>query len=366
MAANKVYVALGVEATRGTAESSTVGFLPVTSTKPPELVPEDQRYNEYRGQESSLGEIGTRRMATSWKYSLEMNVFTESGGGSKAMVANLIKHFMGFCGSSQNGSTGQYLHMMYPVFNPTSVTAGYLGTKALTVNFNQSEGDTVKNHAWEGGLVTGLVFTQEQKQPLKLTVNMIGQKKQATGTAISTPTYAAENLLCDYHDLLVYTGTITRTGTGPNFTQFAFGSATAVYPFKVTLTLENGKVDEMVFSGTPYPNKQMMGQFKATLVMDFDFSDPAAGFSSVDEVNNFLAGIAQTNFFLYWNTGTQAETGDTHGIYIDLPVMINKGGIPEFSKESDPRVSLTYEADMDETTAKYLVGIMMKNTATAI
>lgn len=365
MAANQVYLALGVEAARGTAESTTVGFLPLTSAKLPEYQPDDQRRGEFRGEQSALGDIGTRRMSRKWSYSLETNFFTESGT-KKNMVGALLKHFFGFCGSSQNGATGQYLHMMYPVHNPLSTSTGFLGDTALTVNFNVSEGDTVKNHAWEGGVITGLTFSSEPGQLLKLTATMMGQKKVASGTAIASPTFAAENLRCDYADLKVYTGTITRTGIAPDFTQFAFLSASRVYPDKVTLTLENGKTDSLTHAGVDYPTKQNLGKFKATLAMDFDFADPASGFNTVDEVNNFLAGIAMTNFLLHWDTGTQAGTGDNHGLYIDLPVMTNKGGTPEFSADSDPKVSLTYEADFDATTTEYLIGVMLKNTADEI
>jgi hypothetical protein len=366
MAAKKIYLALGIEAARGTAESTTVGFLPLSSTKLPDFQPDDQRKNDFRGEESSLGDIGWRRMSTKWVYSLETPFYSESGGGIKSGPCALLKHFFGFCGSSLNAATGQYLHMMYPVADPLLTDTGFLGATALTVNFNQSEGETVKNHAWEGGLVSGIVLTSEPGQLLKLTANLMGQKKVVSGTAIATPTFAAENLSCWYKHLKVYTGTITRTGTAPNFTQFAFTSATRLYPGKVVLTLENGKTDTLIHAGVDYPTKQNIGKFKATLAMDFDFSDPASGFNTVDEVNAFLAGIATTNFFLHWDTGTQAGTGDNHGLLIDLPVMTNKGGVPEFSADSDPKVTLTYEADMDAATTEYLVGCMVKNTADEI
>jgi hypothetical protein len=366
MAANKLYLALGVEAARGTAESTTVGFLPLTNAQLPQFQPDDVRKEEFRGEESALGDIGFRRMSRKWTYSLETNFFTESGGGSKAMVAALLKHFFGFCGSSQNGATGQYLHMMYPVHNPLSTDSGFLGASALTPNFNLSEGETVKNHAYEGGIVTGITLLQEPGKLLKLTANLSGQKKVASGAAIATPTFAAENLRCDYKDFKLYTGTITRTGTAPNHTTFAFGSATQVIVDTITLTLESGKSDNLVLAGVDYPTIQRLGKFKATLTFTIDFSDPATGFSSVDQVNNFLADIATTNFFLHWDTGTQAGTGDNHQLYIDLPVCTNKGGVPEFSRDSDPKVSLTYEADMDAATTGYLVGLMLKNTAATI
>lgn len=363
MAANKFYIAVGEEATRGTAESSTVGFVPVTSAAVPAFEPDDVRKQEYRGEEAALGDIGTRRMSTKWSYALEQNLFSEAGT-TAGITGTILKHFFGKAVSTQNASTGQYFHQMYPVHNPTN--AANLSTKALTINTNYSEGDTVKNHAYEGGLVTGLVFSQEPGQLLKVTANMVGQKKVASGTAIATPTYAAENLRFDYADLTMYTGTITRTGTGPNYTDYAFGSATQVIVDNYTLTLESAKTDNLVLAGVDYPTKDRLGKFKVTLQITLDFADPAAGFNSVDQVNNFLGGIATTNFFMHYDTGTQAGSGDNHSLYLDCPVMTNKGGPPEFTLDTDPMVTLTYEGDFDTATTSYIIGLMLKNTATAV
>lgn len=363
---NQVYVAIGEETTRGTAENSTVGFLPVTSGVEPTPNPDDRRRGEFRGEESSLGDISYRRMSRAWNYELVFNAFSEAGS-TKGIVGTILRHFFGFGSSAQNGATGQYYHMMYPVYNPLSTDAGFLGAKALTVNHNSSQGDTVKNFPWAGGICQSLKFTQQPSELLSISIGMVGQALPTAEAEIGSPTFPAENLRFDYADLTCYTGTITRTGTGPDYTNFTFGSATSFIPTSYELTIENGKTDNIVLAGVDYPTVIKNGKFKVTLSMVIDYSDPAAGFNPVDQWANSLAGIAQTNFFFHYDTGTQAGTGDNHQLYIDLPVLNNMSKTPpERSLEEDPVITLNYEGDFDAATTAYIIGVMLKNTATAI
>ena len=113
MSENILYLAVGEEAARGTAESSTVGFMPITSGAFPAYKPEDTRRQEFRGESSAKGDIGMRRLMKKWSYSPEINVFSESGSTS-GMVGTLFKHLFGKMTSAQNAATGQYYHMAYP------------------------------------------------------------------------------------------------------------------------------------------------------------------------------------------------------------------------------------------------------------
>ena len=119
-------------------------------------------------------------------------------------------------------------------------------------------------------------------------------------------------------------------------------------------------------SGLDYPDKTRMGKYLVTLDITIDWEDPSSGFSSVDDINSWLAAAGSTNFFLHWDTGTQAGTGDNHSLYIDLPIMQRMGGAPDLSRDKDPMVTLKYEGLYDATTTKYLIGVLLKNTATAI
>lgn len=360
---NKFYVAIGEEATRGTAESTTVGFVPVLNGKLPSMEFDDKRRAEFRGEDTVKGDTTFIRMSQKWSGSIESPFFTEAGT-VKGIMGTLIKHFFGDVTTSQNAATGQYRHMFYPVNDPFAT--GALDTKALTVNANLNEGATVKNHAFRGGRVKSLAFNQEVGDHLKFTAELMGQSKVASGTAIASPVYATENLRCDYNNLTVYTGTITRTGTPPDYTTFAFGSATQIKPDKVSVKIENGMEGIMRLSGVDYPDKTRMGKYKVTLELTLDWEDPASGFSSADDLNAWFASASSTNFFLHWDTGTQAGTGDNHMLDIDLPLMQRMGGEPEYSLDKDPMITLKYEGSLDTATTTYLVGILLKNTATAV
>lgn len=363
MPKNSIYLALGEEASRGTAESSAVGFIPLLSPGIPKMEFEDKPREEYRGGEAAKGVTGVRRMNRSWSSTLEMPFFTESGG-EKGAAGTLLKHFFGACSTAQNASTGQYGHMLYPSSDPFS--SANLGTKALTLNLNINEGSEMKNWPFVGGRVKSLAFDQEAGSPLKVTAELTGQFRDAVAPEVGSPVFAAENLRCDYNNLSVYTGAITRTGTAPDFTDFSFGSATRVRPDKISLKLENGMEDALRLSGLDYPDRTRLGRFKATLELTIDWEDPASGFSSVDEFNSWMESASTTNFFLHWSTGTQAGTGDDHAFYVDLPRMVRKGGGPEYSLEKDPMATLTYEALCDESAAGYLAGVLLKNTASSI
>lgn len=365
MAENKLYIAVGEEAARGTAQVVTVGFIPTDDAAIPKLELDDKLRKEFRGENSVLGDTAVRRMSRKWGGSIKMPFFTEAGT-TKGMVGTLLKHLFGKVNSAQNAATGQYYHMMFPVADPFA-TAN-LGDKALTLNCNINEGTVMKNWPFVGGRIKSLSLDQEPGSQLKASLAFFGQFEGTVTAELGSPAYAAENLRCDYNNLKVYTGTISRTGTGPDFTAITFGSATQLKPDKISLKLENGFEDAMRLSGVNYPDKtRVNGQFKASLELTIDWEDPASGFSSVDEFNAWLASASSTNFALHWDTGVQAGTGDNHGLIIDLPIMRRVGGdLPSVSLDKDPMITLKYEGLYDATTCKYIAGLMLKNTASAV
>ena len=363
MVDNKHYVAVGEEAVRGTAESTTVGFIPLLEPLFPTYEPEDMTREEYRGEEAALGRTAQRRMSEKWSGSLVMPLFTEAGTVA-GMMGTLLKHFFGKVTSAQNAATAQYLHMLYPTATPFA--AGNLDNDALTLNVNLPEGGTMINWPHVGGRVKSLQFDVEPGQPVKVTVEMFGTQRDTRAAEIGSPAYPAENLRLDYNTFTFYTGTITRTGSAPDYTDFAFGSADTIKPDKVTLKLENGMEDMIRLAGVQYADKtRLNGIFKASLEFTMDWEDPASGFSSADDVAAWVAAASETNFFLHFDTGTVAGTGDNHQVYIDLPNMMRRGGDPELTLESDPMVTLKYESLYTSTTA-YPFGAMIKNTATVL
>jgi hypothetical protein len=133
----------------------------------------------------------------------------------------------------------------------------------------------------------------------------------------------------------------------------------------VTVSVENGFEDVLRLCGQDYADKTRVGKSKVTIEFNLDWEDPASGFSSADDFNLWIASASATNFFLHFDTGTQAGTGDNHSLYIDIPNAQRMGGEPEYDLTTDPMVTLKYEGLVDSTTL-YNVALMLKNTAAAV
>lgn len=363
MADTRAFVAVGEEAARGTAESSTVGYIPVMSYALPKPDYMAKKREDFRGEETALGHTTEERWGQRWDgLSLETKFYTEAGV-AKGIVGTLLRHFFGKATSSQNGATGQYRHMLYAVNDPFGAAA--LAAKAITYNMNLTHGETLKNYPYVGGRVSKLAFKQEPGAPLVMSVDGMGQKLNAIGAGLASPTFPAENLRCDYNALTVRQGAVvTRTGTAPDYTDIT-SNGTVVKPDSLTLELERGMEDRQVLDGTTSPGKTTVGMLTGKLSMGFDFEDPASGFSSVAEFLAWVAGVSSTNYLLTWNTGTQAGTGDNHSLIIDLPVCNRIGGMPEIKRDAGSKITLEYDLHYG-ATPKYAAGILLKNTATAV
>lgn len=361
MGEHKHYLAIGEEAVRGTASKEIVAFVPLLNFGGTGFEPTDEPRKEFRGGVSALGDTYMRRLQRKWSRDFDIPFFTEAGSQDGGMV-RLLEHFFGKRNSAQNGGTGQYYHMLYPVAAPYA-TAN-LGTKALTFNSNFSKGADVKNHPLIGGRVGGLKFTQESGSGLVINVPAFGQTVGVAEDEVGNPTFAPESMRVMYNHLTCYTGTIIRTGVAPDYTDFAFGSATSFVPDNVTITFEDNREDKLRLAGVDYPDKTINNKVMVTVEMTIDFEDPAAGFSSVDEFDAWLASVTdETNLFFHWDTGVQVESGDNHSLFIDLPRLFRAGGDPEFDVENDPVITLTYKGLMDASTTQYQGGIMVKNGA---
>lgn len=363
MAENQHYIAIGEEAARGVKESTTVGFVPILGQFVPDVEYDDQDIKAFDGRQGALGASDKRRMSQKWAASLEMALFTEAGvtGG---MIGTLFKHFFGKVNSALGSGVGQYYHMYYPVQDPFS--AANLGDKALTLNSNINEGAVMKNWPHVGARVKSLTFVSEPGQPTKLTVEFFGQFKDTTTVEIGSPTFPLENLRCDYNNLKSYYGGVTRVGVAPDYTDFTFVGATEFAHDKVTIKIENMFEDKLRNSGKNYPDKtNVKGAFAVTVDISTDWEDPSSDFSSVDEYIAYHNGISYQDLHFFWDTGTPADSGDNHAMHIDLPRMERVSVNPSYDIEADPTVEISY-AGMYSAADLYKVGLMLKNTATAV
>ena len=363
MADTRAFLAIGVEAVRGTKEATTVGFVPLEDFSLPKVDYMSKKRQGFRGEETALGATTEERWGEKWEGPFNMRFYTEAGGGN-GIMGSLFKHFFGTATSSQNAATGQYRHMFYAVNDPFGPGAT-LESKGLTFNENSTQSGTLKNFPFLGGRVKKITLKQELGASLIMSIETMGQKLDTVTAGIASPTFAAENLRCDYNNLDMRMGaTVTRTGTAPDYTALSSNGA-VVKPDSVTIEIERGMVDEQVLDGTTSPGKTSVGELTGKLSMTIDYEDPASGFSSVDEFMAWIAGVSETNFFLAWNTGTQAGTGDNHMLIIDLPACNRLGGPPEIKRDGKSKITLEYDFHYSATT-KYAIGMLLKNTAAAV
>lgn len=360
-----VYVGIGEEAIQGTPEVSTVGFIPVLSYAGLGYQPEDMmRGDQFRGEDAPLGATSTRRLTQRWEQSLDIPFYTE-GGTEAAVMAQILKHFFGGGTSVQNASTGQYAQMFYPRSNICA--SANLGTKALTLNPNFSHGDNVKNHPEVGARIKSISFKQERGQRLVMTVAFFGQYLSPITAELGSPAFAAENLACYFDHMNCYTGTITRVGSAPDYTDITFGSATSFDCDDVTVTFECDRDLEIQNgAGVNYPTLTVGGAYKTTVEITKNFDSPASGFNPVTEFETWLTSVKLKNFAFHWDTGTQAGTGDNHGLILDFPRLVMAPIDPEFDVEKDSKITLKFDDGEKGATTLYKGAVLLKNTVTAI
>lgn len=357
---NRIYIAIGEEANRGTKEVSTVGFIPVESAVVPAFAAEDSKVQQFRGEDSVKGETLMRRYGKSWGASPVIPFYSESGGAKGLMLAILHHHF-GYGSTANVGASTAYQHIFSPADEMFS--AGNLGSKALTVNTNLSEGSTMKNWPYVGGRIKTLTLTQEMTGQLTITPEFLGQFRDAVTAEIGSPVFAAENLRFDIHNLKVYTGTISPTGTAPDYTDFDIASAIHIKPDVVSFTSDNGMTDNKRASGLEYADKSRMGRFIGSMELSFDWD--TTEFNTVDEYNAYVAGIAEREFILVWDTGVEAASGANHKFIIHIPRAVLIGEPPEYQLDVDAMISLKYEILHDSTTHKYPYCMYLQNSATS-
>ncbi len=364
MAESRFYLAIGEESTRGVAESTQVGFVPLLSARLPSVEFDESVQEEFRGEDSLAGPYRWVRKSRRWQATLEIPFYTEAGGQPR-MMGTIFKHLFGGVTSTQLGTTTAYAHMLYPSSRMYEQGGG-LEDRALTLNYNLNEGDTLKNYPYVGGRVVSVGLEQTPGEPLKLTAELTGQFRQAPATALDGPVFPAESLRCDYTKLAIYTGGVVRTGTAPDFTDIsADATAVRIRPDRLSIKIDSGKEDVLRLSGLDYPDRTRLGRFTVEVELTLDWEDPQTGFSSIAEFNSWLETTGSTNLLCVWNTGVPADTGYNHKLVIDIPKLVRVGGEPEYEHNREPMITLKYQALCDESTG-YLVGCLLYNTAPSL
>jgi len=350
----KQFIAMVEHDARDTVTGSEVKhFIPIMGALQPTFTPSDEPREEFRGQDSALGDLTVVRRESQWTWSLELAAYPIEG------VGILLKHVLGKAGTRAVYDTSAYKGIIYPDAMPFGESME-LGDKALGFYVNTDEGGTTKSRLYFGARVKSVAFQFEGTDDVKLTFEVMGPGEyidaEASETAGATFTdvspFASK-------DTIMYVGAgISRTGTAPGFTDIDPTGMDQFIPDSMTITITNGLDDKVVMNGVQGPSKtHRASKFKVEISSPMDYEDPASGFSSADEYKLIFAGTVESSLALVLDNGELAGAAENYSWTIDLPnLSLNPGTPTRTTDGTQPSVDLAYVSLMSDTT-EYPVAI---------
>jgi hypothetical protein len=344
------------ETVRGTDPGSGYGFLSIESALMPQFNPTDEARNEFRGQDSGLGNTSESvvRRESQWTETLVMAYRASDE------INLLLKHFFGFAGTRAVVDTTAYKGIFYPLTQPYGEGQN-LGTKAIGLIPNYDVQGTTKSKYFGGAIVTACRISGEGSGDIMIEFDLKGAGGfiGAETTALASPTFSAVSPFVA-KDILLYIGTgIARTGTAPDFTDIAEGSMVQFCPDSFSVSMTNGLDDKVIFCGTEGPTKTFRSeQFTVECNFPTDLEDPPTGFSSHDAYESLFAGPDTTSILMVGASDELAgSVSEKYGFVLDLAGLLNKTAAGEYSAEGQaPTIDLTYSSLYD-TTAEYPVSM---------
>ena len=339
------YLAIYEEDVRGTPPASPdYLFLPVHGNLQPRFEPTDEPRKEYRGIDTALGDFDVVRRMVQWSHTLEFY-----DRPIKA-VGLLLKHALGYAGARAVVDTTARRGILYPHRMPFG--DGPLGSKAIALVANTSEGGVTKAQTFGGGRITGATLSFEESGDVKWSLEIKGSWVGTPDQVALTPSMPAITPF-NAADVLCFIGAgAARTGTAPNYTNIAQGSMQQFGPDSVTITVTNGLDDKFVRDGAPGPNKTHRSeQFNVEVACPIDYEDPSSGFSSADEFKRLFAGVAtQSLMFVMQHPDTAGSTDEKYRRVIDIPRVQLGADPPERSVDGlTPTVTFNYTRLLDAT-----------------
>lgn len=290
-------------------------FLPTLSDVQPESDFTDKPRVEFRGQDTALGSVNVQRTEQKWSATIKCYWYPGKETGL------LFKHTFGNSGARVLVDTTAYKGLLNPVAMPFG--AGMpLGTKAIALIANTDEGGVTKSQLFGGGRVTSCKISCKGTDDIELEFTVqgwfIGPVDQAAIGGVSFPPANPFNS----SQYKAYIGGVpVRTGSAPNYTDLAPGTAVQFSPDSLTITINNGLKDKVVGNGIKGPTKTYRDTaFGYDVDCPVDYEDPASGFSSADEFKKLISGPAINNLFVVFDTGELAGAAtQTYTATLDLP-----------------------------------------------
>lgn len=356
------YLALVEETTRGTDPGSGYLFLPVMNSIQPSVDYSDESRNEFRGADTALGNVSVVRRSGQWTMTIECAYYPGAETGL------LIKHALGKAATRTVVDTSAYKGILYPLAQPYGL-GNELAEKAIGIVANTDEGGTTKAQYYGGGRIKSMTVVGEGTDDVKLTFEIqgpaeyIGAADQTATAGVAFP--AAAPFATD--DCLLYIGTgITRTGTGPDFTDIVPNTMDPFRPDSFNITITNGLNDKVIQNGVQGPSKTFReSKFAVEIVAPVDYEDPSSGFSSADQYKLTFSGPQTSSILLVMDNGELAgAAAENYESVFDFANLLVVPETPERSSEGiQPTVNFTFNSLYDPT-AKYPVGVLTTDKAT--
>ena len=357
------YLALVEETTRGTTPVGPNMFLPILGDLTPEFDATDKPRVEYRGQDTSMGSTTVYRTEVKWAYKLKCYWYP---GKETAL---LFKHLLGNPGARTVVDTSAYKGLILPATMPYG-SGMPLGNSAISIIAHTDEQGTTKSQTFGGGRVTDCKITCKGTDDIELEFTLegawVGPADQAAIGGVSFP---AANPFNSSQYKAYIGGSPARTGTAPNYTSIAAGTAVQFMPDSLDITITNGLKDKVVGNGVRGPSKSSRtASFKIAVNCPIDYEDPASGFSSAAEFKRLFTGPATNNLFvLFDNGGLAGAATQTYQAAIDLPVMMQKNA-KKADRNPDGKTAglkLSYES-LNSTTTGYPLALQLTDQAVTI
>lgn len=345
------YVAFCEETTRGTLPGVPAWkFLPITGKLQPTFAAKDEPRKEFKGADTALGDSSVVRRESNWTWTLECSWYPG------AEVGMLLKHALGKAGDRAVTDTSAYEGILYPVATPYGTTAPLLD-KALAFAINTDEEGTTKCQIYGGGRIKSVSIALKGLDDIKLSFEIAGAGSwvgAADQTAIAGVSWPVATPFCTSDALFYIGGTPVRTGTAPDYTALAAGTALPFRPDDLTIKFTSGIEDKVVINGVKGASKSYRSkQFTASVDGTIDYTDPTAGeFSSADEFKRIFNGPATNNIIVVLDNAQLAGAATAnYGAVIDLPYMLANLTAPERGTEGKtPSMKLAYMSLVDATT----------------
>lgn len=324
----KQFVMLSEQNTRSTPLGDPLyqKFYPISGKLEPDVEYKEDPVKEWRGQDTSQGDVSDERTSTSWKYSMEGRIY------ACPELELLLRYLFGTYSTpvALPGGNAQAFRTIYKSASEMFGADAQLLDKALTLIPNSRKGANTYSQSYIGGRIESGEFDFKGGEAASMKLNFIGGPWIGAPEQTASPNFAQPRAKAFRSTPRVYLGSgATLSGEAPNYTDFAPGSMPVVSPDDLTIKIEPGVEDVYKMNGIEGPSvTERKKQWMVTIEFTVDFADPASGWSSYDAWAARFSDIQYAPFMMTLNSteliyGCSTQTYEL-GLYLPKVKIITE------------------------------------------